>query len=119
MQPVINTPGTFISQKDGCLRLKQEERRLDVAPLKALTLVIFNRAMISSHAVVMAVEHNIDVIFLDVYGHPVGQIWFSQPGLRRVSPVLDLLSFENPRAFAHSLALSPQASACKLVCGAP
>jgi CRISP-associated protein Cas1 len=34
MQLVINTPGTFITQKDECFRLKQKEKILDVSPLK-------------------------------------------------------------------------------------
>ena len=36
--------------------------------------------MISSQAVVLALEHNIDIIFLDIYGDPMGRIWFSKMG---------------------------------------
>jgi len=80
MQLVINTPGTFITQKDECFRLKQKERVFDVSPLKVESIVISNQAMISSQAVVLALEHNIDVIFLDSYGDPMGRIWFSKMG---------------------------------------
>jgi hypothetical protein len=34
MQLVINSPGTFITQKDECFRLKQKERVFDISPLK-------------------------------------------------------------------------------------
>ena len=80
MQLVINTPGTFITQKDECFRLKQAEKIFDVSPLKVESIVISNHAMISSQAVVLALEHNIDVVLLDRYGDPVGRIWFSKMG---------------------------------------
>ncbi|MCK4789743.1 MAG: CRISPR-associated endonuclease Cas1 [Desulfobacteraceae bacterium] len=80
MQLVINTPGTFITQKDECFRLKQKEKVFDISPLKVESIVITNQAMISTQAVVMALEHNIDIIFLDKYGDPVGRVWFSKMG---------------------------------------
>lgn len=80
MQLVINTPGTFLTQKDECFRLKQQEKVMDVSPLKVESIVVSNQAMITSQAVVLALEHNIDVVFLDKYGDPVGRIWFSKLG---------------------------------------
>jgi len=80
MQIVINTPGTFITQKDECFRLKQKDRVYDISPLKVESIVISNQAMISSQAIVLALEHNIDTIFMDTYGYPVGRIWFSKMG---------------------------------------
>jgi len=63
MQLVINSPGTFITQKNECFRLKQKEKVFDVSPLKVESIVISNQAMISTQAVVLALEHNIDVTF--------------------------------------------------------
>ncbi|MDO9527716.1 MAG: CRISPR-associated endonuclease Cas1 [Syntrophales bacterium] len=80
MQVVVNTPGTFITQKDECFRLKQKEKVFDISPLKVESVVISNQAMISTQAVVLALEHNIDVIFMDSYGNPIGRIWFSKMG---------------------------------------
>lgn len=80
MQLVVNSPGTFITQKDGCFRLKNKDKVFDVAPSKVESLVLSNQAMISTQAVVQALEHNIDVIFLDGYGDPMGRIWFSKLG---------------------------------------
>ena len=80
MQLVINTPGTFISQKDECFRLKQKEKIFDISPLKVESIVITNQAMISTQAIVMALEHNIDIIFLDKFGDPMGRVWFSKMG---------------------------------------
>ena len=36
--------------------------------------------MISTQAVVQALENNIDIVFLDSYGDPVGRVWFSKMG---------------------------------------
>jgi CRISPR-associated protein Cas1 len=80
MQLVINTPGTFITQKDECFRLRQKENTFDISPLKLESIVITNQAMISTQAVVMALEHNIDIVFLDKFGDPMGRVWFSKMG---------------------------------------
>ena len=62
MQPVINTPGTFLSQKDACFRLKQQERKFDISPLNLENIIISNRTMISSQALVPALEQNDELI---------------------------------------------------------
>ncbi len=80
MQLVINTPGTLITQKDGIFRLKHEEKRFDISPLKVESIILTNKAMLSTQAVVLALEHNIDIVFLDGYGDPVGRVWFSKTG---------------------------------------
>lgn len=80
MQLVINSPGTYLSQKDDCFRLKQEEKKMDVSPLKVESIVITNKALITTQAVNLALEHNIDLIFLDSYGDPIGRVWFSKMG---------------------------------------
>jgi len=80
MQVVINTPGTFITQKDECFRLKQKEKRFDISPLKVESLVVSNQAMITTQAIALALEHNIDIIFLDGFGDPIGRVWFSKMG---------------------------------------
>ena len=80
MQLVINSPGTFITQKDECFCLKQEKKRFDVSPAKVESIVISNKAMITTQAIAMALEHNIDIIFLDSYGDPLGRVWFAKMG---------------------------------------
>jgi CRISPR-associated protein Cas1 len=100
MQLVINTPGSFLTQKDACFRLKVQDRVVDVSPLQVETIVITNQAMLSSQAVVLALEHNIDIIFLDSYGDPVGRIWFSKMGSTA------LIRRRQLEAAAHPLGLS-------------
>jgi CRISP-associated protein Cas1 len=80
MQLYINTPGTIIRQKDECFRLKHEDKVCDISPLKVDSIILSNKALISTQAVALALTHNIDVIFLDAYGTPIGRVWFSKMG---------------------------------------
>jgi len=36
--------------------------------------------MISTQAIVLAPENNIDTIFMDTYGYPIGRVWLSKKG---------------------------------------
>ena len=96
MQVVINTPGTFLTQKDECFRLKQQEKVFDISPLKVESFVISNQAMVSSQAVVLALEHNIDIVFVDKYGDPVGRVWFSKMGSTALIRRKQLEAVEGP-----------------------
>lgn len=80
MQLFINSPGTIIRQKDECFRLKHEDKSVDISPLKVDSIILSNKALISTQAVALALTHNIDVIFLDAYGTPMGRIWFAKMG---------------------------------------
>ena len=80
MQIIINTPGTFITQKDECFCLKQKEKNFNISPHKVESIVISNQAMISTQAIAMAMENNIDIIFLNHFGDPIGRVWFAKMG---------------------------------------
>lgn len=69
-----------MTQKDECFRLKNEDKVMDISPLKVESIVITNQAMITTQAIALALEHNIDIIFLDKYGDPIGRVWFSKLG---------------------------------------
>ncbi len=62
MQPVINAPGTFLSQKDACFRLKKQGRKIAILPLEVESTIISNRAMISSQPLVPPLEQNDELI---------------------------------------------------------
>lgn len=95
MQLVVNSPGTFITQKEGCFRLKNKDKVFDVSPVKVESIVLANQAMISTQAVVQALENNIDIVFLDGYGDPMGRIWFSKMGSTALIRRKQLLAAEN------------------------
>ncbi|MGB9498217.1 MAG: CRISPR-associated endonuclease Cas1 [Dissulfuribacterales bacterium] len=100
MQLVINSPGTFITQKDGCFQLKNEDKRFDISPQKVESIIISNKAMITSQAVVAALENNIDVVFLDAFGNPIGRIWFAKMGSTALIRRNQLSIAENEKGLA-------------------
>ena len=70
----------MVKQKDKCFQVMKKEKKADISPLKVESIVFCNQAMISTQAVVLALENNIDIIFLDKYGDSVGRIWHSKMG---------------------------------------
>ena len=78
-QLVINTYGTYLKKKDDCFQLKNEDNVIDVSPKKIKSIVISTGCFLSSDALKLAVENNIDVIFLDEFGNPFGRVWHCKP----------------------------------------
>ena len=76
----VQSPGTYITQKDGLFRFKRDDKRFDVAASKITSIVITNQASISTQAVVLALENNVDILFLNASGYPLGRIWLSKQG---------------------------------------
>lgn len=80
MQVYIHSPGTYLTQKNEIFRLKNQDRTLDISPRKVESFIITNQAMITTQAINLALENNIDMVFLDSYGDPKGRIWFAKMG---------------------------------------
>lgn len=80
MQVYIHSPGTYLTQKNEIFRLKNQDRTLDLSPRKVESFIITNQAMITTQAINLALENNIDMVFLDSYGDPTGRIWFAKMG---------------------------------------
>lgn len=70
----------MIKQKDEIFRFQNREKILDLSPMKIESILISNKAMISTQAISLALENNIDLLFLDKYGFPIGRVWFSKMG---------------------------------------
>jgi CRISP-associated protein Cas1 len=70
----------MIKQKDECFLFQNRDKKLDLSPMKVESILISNKAMISTQAISLALENNIDLVFLDRYGFPIGRVWFSKMG---------------------------------------
>ena len=70
----------MLKQKDECFRLQNEDKILDIAASHVESIVLSNKAMLSTQSIILALENNIDIIFLDGYGDPAGRVWFSKMG---------------------------------------
>lgn len=70
----------MVKQKDECFLLQNQDKKLNLSPMKIESIIISNKAMISTQAISLALENNVDLIFLDKYGFPIGRVWFSKMG---------------------------------------
>ncbi len=80
MQLVLNTPGAYLRLKDGCFHITVEEESKLISPKKVESILISSAVKLSSAALQLAVEHNIDVVFLDKFGAPFGRLWHAKLG---------------------------------------
>ena len=80
MQLVINTYGSYLRKNGDCFLVKNEDKVFEVSARKVDSIMITTSAYLSTDAIKMAIENNIDVIFLDEYGDPYGRVWHSKLG---------------------------------------
>ena len=80
MQLVINTYGSYLQKNGDCFRVKVDEKVFDVSVKKVSSIMITTAAYITTDAIKMAMDRNIDVIFLDKFGEPYGRVWHSKLG---------------------------------------
>lgn len=81
MDLVINTYGTRIRSTSERLVLtipKRKEKK-EYSVRKIEKIIILVSSSISSDAVQLALEHDIDIVFMNTYGRPVGRIFPSTP----------------------------------------
>ncbi len=60
--------------------MKNEDKVFEVSVRKVDSIMITTSAYLSTDALKMAIENNIDVIFLDEFGDPYGRVWHSKLG---------------------------------------
>jgi len=80
MQLVINTPGSYLRVKEGNFLVKNEDKVFEVSVKKVQSVMITTSAYLSTDAIKLAMDNNIDVIFLDNFGDPFGRVWHSKLG---------------------------------------
>ncbi len=80
MQLVINTYGAFIQKNGDCFRVKVEDKVMDISANKISSIIISTAATITTDVIKHALEHNIDIVFLDDFGDPYGRVWHPKLG---------------------------------------
>lgn len=84
MQLYINTYGTYVHVKDEMFEIRVKKDGTYSKHLysskKVKTLVISQGAAISSDAVKLAIVNNIDILFIERNGYPLGRVWHSKLG---------------------------------------
>lgn len=84
MQLHLNTYGTYLHVKDKLFEIKITEndvtKKHHVAAHKVKSIWVALGIAISSDAVKLAIQNNIDIVFLDWNGSPLGRVWHSKLG---------------------------------------
>lgn len=80
MQLVINTYGSYLQKEGDLFKVKTEEKVFEVSAKKVNSILIATAAYITTDAIKLAMENNIDIIFLNEYGEPYARIWHSKLG---------------------------------------
>lgn len=86
MQIFINTYGTYVHVKDEMFQIKVREDKdkpvkvNHIAAHKITSFVMSKGAALSTDAIALALKHNIDIVVVDNFGHPMGRFWHSKLG---------------------------------------
>lgn len=75
MELVLNTFGTSLIKENNSFVVVHKDGRQLISPSAVNTISISKGAKISSDAALLAIEHEIDVLFVENNGTPVGRLW--------------------------------------------
>ncbi len=80
MKLVINTPGIYLCKRGNCFQIQKDDTKKEYSAKKVEQILITTRAALSTDAIELAIENNIDIIFLKNTGQPLGRVWHSRLG---------------------------------------
>lgn len=75
MELVLNTFGTSLQVEDGLFLVIHKDGRQTFEVSKIKSIWVSKGARISSDAALLAIENEIDVLFIDKTGKPAGRVW--------------------------------------------
>jgi CRISPR-associated protein Cas1 len=80
MDLVLNTFGACLTKDNEAFMVINKDGKQRIPPVGLRSIQIAKGAQISSDAVLLAIEHEIDVLFVDNTGKPAGRIWSNKYG---------------------------------------
>jgi len=80
MHLVLNSFGSSLGVKNGLFAVTHADGSHTIPPDKVKTISIRKGIRLSSNAIYLAIEHEIDVLFLDKSGKPFGRVWSNKFG---------------------------------------
>ncbi len=80
MNLILNSFGASLTKKDGLFFVQTAETAQSISPADVKTIMVSRGAKVSSDAILLAVQNEIDVLFVDELGKPQGRVWSVQYG---------------------------------------
>ncbi len=92
MQLVINTFGASLRKNGQLFEILSGEKKHKISPSKISSIVVSVGVHISTDAIYLALQNNIEIFILDKFGNPVGRFWHARMGstvrIRRAQLIL-------------------------------
>lgn len=84
MQIHLNTYGTYLHVSDQLFEVRRKEEgqvvKQQFAAQKVKSFWVNKGVALSADAIQLAMQHNVDIVFLDGSGHPFSRVWHSKLG---------------------------------------
>ncbi len=80
MHLVINSYGATLQKENGLFLITSPDGQQSFPPEKIRSISISKAARITSDAVLLAIKHEIDLLFVNDFGKPEGRVWSVQYG---------------------------------------
>lgn len=75
MHIVLNSYGTSLQRENGRFVVYTQDGKDYIVPGQVKTITVSKGAKVSSDAVLLAIEHEVDLLFVDGQGAPKGRVW--------------------------------------------
>jgi len=84
MQLHINTYGAYVHVKDEMFEVRLtengEQKKHHLAARKVKSIIMATGTALSTDAIRLAMMHNVDILFVEQNGRPIGRVWHSKLG---------------------------------------
>jgi len=80
MQLVINSYGSYLQKNGDLFRIKTDEKVHEISAKKVSSILVATAAYLTTDAIKLAIDNNIDIVFVDEFGEPYARIWHSRFG---------------------------------------
>lgn len=80
MHLVLNSYGATLQKENGLFVISSNDGKQSIPPDKVKSISICKAARITSDAVLLAIHHQVDILFVNDMGMPEGRVWSVQYG---------------------------------------
>jgi CRISPR-associated protein Cas1 len=96
MKLILNNNGLYLCKRGECFQIQSDNEKKEIAAVKVDQIMITTHAALTTDAIELALENNIDIIFLKGTGQPMGRVWHSKLGSISTIRRKQLFLQENP-----------------------
>lgn len=80
MELILNTFGTSLNRDNESFVITHKDGKQRIPAIGIKSIQISRGAQITSDAIILAIEHEIEVLFMDKSGKPIGRVWSPKYG---------------------------------------